>query len=66
MRITVNGRETETEACTVAQLLQERGIQSNEGVAVAVCESVVRRRDHDTYALHEGDRVEIIRAVQGG
>ncbi|MBW3636782.1 MAG: sulfur carrier protein ThiS [Armatimonadetes bacterium] len=65
MKIRLNGESVESQAPTVAQLLEERQI-SPVGIAVAVNESVVRRVHHATHTLNEGDRVEIIRAVQGG
>ncbi len=65
MKIRLNGESVESQAPTVAQLLQERQI-SPVGVAVAVNENVVRRAHHATHTLNEGDRIEIIRAVQGG
>lgn len=65
MKIRLNGENVESHAPTVAQLLQERQI-SPVGVAVAVNEAVVRRALHASHVLKEGDRVEIIRAVQGG
>jgi len=36
------------------------------GVAVAINGEVVRRAEHANRVLKEGDRVEVIRAVQGG
>ncbi len=37
-----------------------------KGVAVALNDRVVRRAEHETTALHDDDRIEVIRAVQGG
>lgn len=65
IQILVNGISRETRAGTVAQLLQELEVPGT-GVAVAVNESVVRRAEHASFALQEADKVEIIRAVQGG
>jgi sulfur carrier protein len=65
MKISLNGENTQTTAKTVAELLNQLQIPTI-GVAVAVNQSVVRRADHTSYPLHEGDLVEIIRAVQGG
>lgn len=65
MRITLNGEEFESEAATVAALLQ--AVQTPVvGVAVAVNGRVVRKAEHADTPLHEGDEVEMIRAVQGG
>ena len=65
MQIQVNGHLVETSAPTVAALLLELEI-APIGVAVAINESVVRRAKHSEFRLHEGDKIEIIRAVQGG
>lgn len=61
--ISING-ETRTLAgpATVADLLPG----DTRGLAVAVNGEVVRRADHAASALSEGDRVEIVTAVQGG
>jgi sulfur carrier protein len=69
MKITLNGQPHQTQATTIAALLQELGTTTNGvavGVAVAVNESVVRRADHPHHRLNENDVVEVIRAVQGG
>ena len=65
MKIFLNGEPTETTAQTVAQLLELLRVTPT-GVAVAVNQNVVRRADHPSQDLQEGDTVEIIRAVQGG
>jgi thiamine biosynthesis protein ThiS len=58
MKILLNGETFETEATTVAQLLELLQI-SPLGVAVAVNQSVVRRADHFQFRLSEGDALEI-------
>jgi sulfur carrier protein len=68
MNVSVNGEKREAvTGATVATLLQEMGIASGApGVAVAVNGGVVRRKEWDVRALAEGDRLEVIRATQGG
>ena len=68
MRVHVNGEPREVNARTVAALLDELrgGDAPREGVAVAVDGEVIPRAEHVTHALHEGARVEVIRAVGGG
>ena len=67
MRVQVNGVERETAAATVGDLLREMGIDSaKRGSAVAINDSVAPRAAWDDTALHENDRVEVIRPVQGG
>ncbi len=65
MTIRLNGENKATQAATIAELLT--GLQSPEsGVAVALNGAVIRRAEHQSTALKDGDEVEIIRAVQGG
>jgi sulfur carrier protein len=65
MHIKLNGEHSETQACTVAELLQELNAPS-VGVAVALNGQVVRKAEHDATPLNENDELELIRAVQGG
>lgn len=61
MVITVNGEEREVlEGASVATLAGDA-----DGCAVAVNGEVVPRADH-VRSLRPGDRIEIVRAVQGG
>ena len=67
MKARVNGEERETQARTVAELLEELGIGLEaKGVAVALNERVVPRSRWAEEPLSAEDRVEIIRIVQGG
>jgi thiamine biosynthesis protein ThiS len=63
--IRLNGEPYTTGAITVATLLRELD-SPPRGVAVAVNGHVVPRATHEATPLHEGDSVEVIRAVQGG
>lgn len=65
MQIKLNGELLNTTAHTVAELLAEQQAPA-QGVAVAINEQVIPKRDHSLTELHEGDSVELIRAVQGG
>ena len=61
MVITVNGEEREVPpGASVAQVVGDA-----DGCAVAVNGEVVPRADH-ARPLVSGDRVEVVRAVQGG
>lgn len=63
MRITINGIEREVaEGVLLASLLPDE----LSGTAVAVNGEVALRQSHGSHALNEGDRVEIVTAVQGG
>jgi len=66
MKMTVNGESREVpEGTTVAQLLEELKIVP-ERVVVEVNLTILKRAQHATTVLHEGDQVEIVRFVGGG
>lgn len=65
MRFKLNGKESESNASTIAELLEELNLPQT-GIAVALNDSIVRRDDYARTPLAAGDEVEIIRAVQGG
>lgn len=64
--ITANGK-TESVAlpCTLAQFLRLRNLDPRL-VAVERNGEVVFKSAYDTTALHEGDRLEIVKVVAGG
>jgi sulfur carrier protein len=64
--IIVNGEEAPLEVATVAELLTARGVNGQQGVAVAINDAVVPRQQWPEARLQPGDRVEIIRVVGGG
>jgi thiamine biosynthesis protein ThiS len=68
MKIFVNGKEVLAENDeTLGTLLQKFLIsQDTHGTAVAVGEEVVPQSSWKKLTLKEGDRIEIVRAVQGG
>ena len=71
MRLSVNGEPRESEARNLDALWQAeaeaQGLDATpHGVAIALNGAVVRRRDWSATVLGEGDRVEIVRAMQGG
>lgn len=65
MRLKLNGEVRKVHAQTVADLLEELA-SPQTGVAVALNGKVVRKDEHSSTLLAEGDEVEVIRAVQGG
>jgi len=67
IRIQLNGAEREIKVGGLLPLLQELGYEAEaRGVAAAVNDQIVPRGEWATHLLHEGDRVEIVGAVQGG
>jgi sulfur carrier protein len=68
MKVLLNGESAELEAgATVRSALDALDLPAaGRGVAVAVDAEVVPRGQWDATTLHEGARVEILRAIQGG
>lgn len=69
MHLKINGETRNFEAqalSTVSDLMSALDIDDARGVAVAVNDEVVPKRRWDESTLQPGDRVEIIRATQGG
>jgi sulfur carrier protein len=68
MKVVLNGAEAVFErGATVASALEALDLPAaGRGVAVAVDAEVVPRGEWAQTELHEGARVEILRAIQGG
>lgn len=67
MRLVVNGEPRNLDGHRLADVLATVGLEPERpGVAVAVNGEVVRRSDWAERTLEEGDRVEVVTAVQGG
>ncbi|MEU6085956.1 sulfur carrier protein ThiS [Streptomyces sp. NPDC047085] len=64
--ISVNGERREVAPGTALDSLVKTLTAAPSGVAAAVNETVVPRTQWATTALTEGDRVEVLTAVQGG
>ncbi len=66
MKLKINGETVENvKAGTVSELLAELKI-TTERVAVEVNLSVIKRAEHETFRLKDGDIVEIVNFVGGG
>ena len=68
MQLTVNGQEQSVDdASTLLDLLIEMNFNAEQkGIAVAVNAEVIARAMWADMRLRNGDRVDIIHAVQGG
>lgn len=65
--IKVNGESEKLEAATLEVLLAEKTVDTAQrGIAVALNGAVVPRAAWPATPLRPGDRVEIVRARQGG
>lgn len=65
MEVTVNGNNIKTGAFTLENLIIEQEIPT-EGLAVAIGQKVISRRDWSETPLMEGMAITLIRATQGG
>ncbi|MGX1884268.1 sulfur carrier protein ThiS [Streptomyces sp. NPDC055287] len=66
MTISVNGETREVGAGTTLGALVATLTRAPSGVAAALNETVVPRGQWDSTALGDGDRIEVLTAVQGG
>lgn len=70
MKLILNGRAYESAAETLDALFrieaEATGLEGPQGIAIALNGAVIRRRDWETTPINEGDRIEIVRAMQGG
>jgi sulfur carrier protein len=67
MKITLNGEAAEIdEGTTIAALLASRELGAGGPVAVERNGEVVRRAEHESTTLAEGDHVEVVHFVGGG
>ena len=68
MKVLLNGESAElSDGATVQTALASLDLPAaGRGVAVAVDAEVVPRAQWEATALHEGARIEIVRAIQGG
>jgi sulfur carrier protein len=69
MRLVVNGTEREvSDGLTVAELVQQLDASraDGRGLAVAVDAQVVPHSDWEGARLADGQRVEVVGAIQGG
>ena len=65
MKIIVNGQDTDTDATTLGQLLDQLG-HGDGKLATAVNEVFVPAGLRPSHTLQPGDRVEILAPMQGG
>ena len=67
MMVNINDKSREVgDITTLAQLLDELGLNANKGIAVAINDAVVPRSLWPMHRLTHGDHVLVIQATQGG
>jgi len=65
MRIRVNGKDENTEAASVLDILKVRNVEPRM-VAVEVNSRMIERDEYGTIQLKEGDEVEFLYFMGGG
>lgn len=65
MKVTINNKETETQAKTVRELAQELDLPAT-GVAVAISNEMVSRDEWENTIITEGADIVIVKAFCGG
>lgn len=70
MMLIINGKARESASTNVAELWREETSELNlpdpKGYAIALNGAVIRKDRWPSTALSDGDRIEILRAMQGG
>ena len=67
MTVHVNNKELDCSAgTTLAQLLQKINVVQQNGIALAVNNTVVPKKEWENFAMKENDKVMLIKATQGG
>ena len=65
MKVTINNKETETQAKTIRELAQELDLPAT-GVAVAISNEMVPRDEWENTIIEEGADIIIVKAFCGG
>lgn len=65
MKVTINNKETETQAKTIRELAQELDLPAT-GVAVAISNEMVSRDEWENTIITEGADIVIVKAFCGG
>ena len=65
MKVTINNKETETQAKTIRELAQELDLPAT-GVAVAISNEMVPRDEWENTIIAEGADIVIVNAFCGG
>ena len=67
IEITINGKAREVEPTNLLEMMRSEGVDPKRpGIAVALNDRVVRRESWESTDISDGDRLEVITALQGG
>lgn len=64
--IQLNGKPQQTQATTLAMLLQEQGYDASSRIATAINGTFIAKSQRDSQSLQEGDQIEVVAPMQGG
>jgi len=65
MEIFVNGIKESTEPCTLAQLINGKGLNAG-ALVVELNQQIIKQENWPTIELQDGDRLELLSFVGGG
>ena len=66
MNLILNGKPHQTGSLKLIELLRELGLNEPKGMAIAINDRVIPKSTWNVHDLKPNDRIEIIRATQGG
>ena len=67
MTVKINGKNhTFERSLTIEEILKELNIRQDQGIAVALNETLLSKNSFARIHIQDGDRLEIIHAVAGG
>jgi sulfur carrier protein len=67
MDVTINGEQEQVaDDLTISQLLEARGVERPEMVAVELNSTIVKRSDYGTVKIRPDDRIEFLYFMGGG
>ena len=67
MIVNVNDRKhSVSDTCNIDMLLENIGLNEKKGIAVAVNNEVILKKDWNNNYLKENDKILVLRATQGG
>lgn len=66
IQLELNGESMQSGAANLQELLTEVGLESKAGIAIAIAQRVIPRKDWTSRRLQPGDQITVIKAAAGG
>lgn len=67
MHVYVNGQKRSvSEAVSLKKMIAQVGVQTRDGIAVAINDEVISRNNWENHLIKNEDKITIITATQGG